>query len=59
MSREVNATYFVEMQLAFGKQAVEMITAMENNDLVNGRVLPFDFNGHKYKMTIEKDNGDE
>ncbi|MCZ9310631.1 hypothetical protein PAF15_01390 [Weissella koreensis] len=56
---EIQASNSLELQLIFGKHILEMVTVIDNDKWLKAQTLPFEFNGHKYKITIEKDNGDE
>ena len=56
---ETQTSSNLELQLIFGKQFLEMVIDIDNNKWLKAQTLPFEFNGHKYKMTIEKDSGDE
>lgn len=45
----------LETQLLLGKQVLEILLDLVSNKDKEGAVLPFDVNGRRFTITVEKD----
>lgn len=45
----------LETQLLIGKQVLEMLLDLVNDEHKEGAVVPLDMNGRKFTLTVEKD----